>query len=164
MQSLLSLNVAKVFNPPAACCVLCRKAKKSFSFSILNHTWFPCSHAILILPKIVLHASSFNFFFSSVQFRWIAQLCPTLCDPMDCNMPGLPVHHQLLELTQTYLHWVSDAIQTSHPMSSPSSPAFNLSQHQGLFQWVSSWHLVATVLEFQLQPQSFQWIFRTDFL
>ena len=77
---------------------------------------------------------------------------------------GFPVHHQLPELTQTHVHWVSDAIQPSHPLSSPSPPALNLSQHQGLFQWVDSLHQVAKVLEFQLQYQSFQWIFRTDFL
>ena len=75
-----------------------------------------------------------------------------------------PVHHQLLELTQTHVHQVGDAIQPSHPLSSPSPPAFNLSQYQGLFKWVSSSHLVSKVLEFQLQHQSFQWIFRTDFL
>ena len=78
---------------------------------------------------------------------------------MNCSMPGLPVHHQLLEFTQTHVHWVGDAIQLSHPLSSPSPPALNLSQHQGLFQWVSSAHQVAKVLEFQLQHQSFQWIF-----
>ena len=77
---------------------------------------------------------------------------------------GFPVHHQLLELAQTHIHWVSDAIQPSHPLLSPSLPAFNLSQHQGPLQWVSSSHQVAKVLEFQLQHQSFQWIFRTDFL
>ena len=81
---------------------------------------------------------------------------------MDCSTPGLPVHHQLPEPTQTHLHRVSDAIQLSHPLSSPSPPTFNLSQHQGLFQWVSSSHHAAKVLEFQLQHQSFQWIFRTD--
>ena len=83
---------------------------------------------------------------------------------MDCSTPGLPVHYQLPEFIQTHVHWVSDAIQPSHPLSSPSPPAFNLSQHQGLFQWVSSSRQVAKVLEFQLQRQSFQWIFRTDFL
>ena len=93
-----------------------------------------------------------------------AQSCPILCHPMDCSMPGLPVHRQLPEITQTYVHWVSDAIQPSHPLSSPSPPAFNLSWHHGLFQWVSSSHKVAKVLEFLLQHQSFQWIFRTDFL
>ena len=106
---------------------------------------------------------SYLFYTStSVQFSSVAQSCPTLFDPMDCNTPGLPVHHQLLEFTQTHVHWVGDAIQPSHPQSSPSPPAFSLSQHQGLFQWVSSSHQVAKVLEFQLQHQSFQWIFRTD--
>ena len=75
---------------------------------------------------------------------------------MDCSTPGLPVHHQLLEFTQTRVHWVGDAIQPPHPLLSPS-PAFNLSQHHGLFKWVSSSHQVAKVLEFQLQHQSFQW-------
>ena len=99
----------------------------------------------------------------SVQFSSVSQLCLTLCDPMDCSTPGFPDCHQLPELTQTHVHRVGDAIQPSHPLSSPS-PAFNLSQHQGLIQWVSSSHEVAKVLEFQLQHQSFQWIFRTDFL
>ena len=98
------------------------------------------------------------------QFSSVAQSCPTLCNPMDCSMPGLPVHHQLLEFTQTHVHWVGDAIQPSHPLSSPSSLTFNLSQHQGLSQRVSSLHQVAKVLAFQLQHQSFQCIFRTDFL
>ena len=101
---------------------------------------------------------------SSVQFSSVAQSCPTLCHPMDCSTPGLSVHHQLPEFTQTHVHRVGDAIQPSHPLSSPSPPALNLSQHQGLLQWVSSSHQVAKVLKFQLQHQSFQWIFRTDFL
>ena len=88
----------------------------------------------------------------------------SLWPPLDCSMPALPIHHQLPEFTQTHVHWVSDAIQTSHPLTSPSSPIFNLSQHQGLFQWVSSSHQVVKGLEFQLRHQSFQWIFRTDFL
>ena len=100
--------------------------------------------------------------FSSVQL--LSQLCLTLCDPMDCSTPGFPVHHQLLELTQTHVHWVSDAIQPFHPLLSPSPPAFNLSQHQGLFQEVSSYHQVAKILNLQLKHQSFQWIFRTHFL
>ena len=79
-------------------------------------------------------------------------------------MPGFSVHHQLPELAQTHVHRVDDAIQPSHPLLSPSLPAFNLSQHQGLFQWVSSSYQVAKVLEFQLRHQFFQWIFRTDFL
>ena len=100
----------------------------------------------------------------SIQFSSVTESCPTLCDPMDHSMPGLPVHHQLPEFTQTHVHWVGDAIQLSHPLLPPSPPAFNLSQHQGLFQRVSSSHQVAKVLEFQLQQQFFQWIFRTDFL
>ena len=84
------------------------------------------------------------------QIRSVAQLCPTLCDPMNRSMPGLPVHHQLLEFTQTHVHRVSDAIQPSHPLSSSSPPAPNPSQHQSLFQWVNSSHEVAKVLEFQL--------------
>ena len=80
---------------------------------------------------------------------------------MDCSMPGFPVHHQLPELGQTHVHQVGDAIQQSHPLSSPSPPARNLSQHQSLFKWVSSLHQVAKVLELQLQHQSFQWLFRT---
>ena len=100
--------------------------------------------------------------FASVQFSSVAQLCLTLCDPMDCSTPGLDVRHQLPEFTQTNVHWVSDAIQPAHPLSSPSHPAFSLSQHQGLFKWVSSSDQVVKVLEFQVQP--FQWIFRTDFL
>ena len=98
------------------------------------------------------------------QFSSVAESCMTLCYPMDCSMPGFHVHHQLPELTQIHVHRISDAIQPPHPLSSPSPPTFNLSQHQGLFQWVSSSHEVAKVLEFQLQHQSFQWIFRTDFL
>ena len=101
---------------------------------------------------------------SQIQFSSVAQSCPTLCDPMKHSTPGLPVHHQLPESTQIHVHWVSDAIQPSHPLSSPSPPALNLSQHQGFFQWVSSSHQVAKMLEFQLQHQSFQWTPRTDLL
>ena len=98
------------------------------------------------------------------QFSSVAQSYLTLCDPMNRSTPGLPVHHQLPESTQTHVHWVGDTTQPSHPLSSPSPPALNLSQHQGLFKWVSSLHQVAKVLEFQLQHQSFQWTPRTDLL
>ena len=87
----------------------------------------------------------------------VTQLCPTFCNHVNYSTPGLPIHHQLPELTQTHIHWGGDAIQPSHPLSSPSPPSFNLSQHQGLFKWVSSPHQVAKVLEFQLQHQAFQW-------
>ena len=94
---------------------------------------------------------------SSVQFS-------SVCDPIDCSIPGFPVHHQLPELALIHAHWVSDAIQPSHPLLFPSPPALNLSQHQGFLQWVSSLHQVAKVLGLQLQHQVFQWIFRTDLL
>ena len=104
------------------------------------------------------------------QFSSVTQSCLALCHPMSCSTPGLPVHHQLPELTQTHVHQVGDAIQPSHPLSSPSPPASNPSQRQGLFQWVNSSHEVAKVLEFQLQLnfqsvlQSFQWTPRIDIL
>ena len=94
-----------------------------------------------------------NTWFSSVQSLSRVRLC----DPMNRSTPGLPVHHQLPESTQTHVHWVGDAIQPSHPLSSPSPPALNLSQHQGLFKWLSSSYHAVKVLEFQLQHQSFQW-------
>ena len=84
------------------------------------------------------------------QIRSVTQSCPTLCDLVDCRTPGFPVHHQEPELAQTHVHWVGDAIQPSHPLWSSLPPAFNLSQHQGLFQWVNSSQQVAKVLEFQL--------------
>ena len=101
-----------------------------------------------------------------IQFSSVAQSCPTLWDPMNCSTPGLPVHHQLPQFTQTHAHWVGDAIQPSHLLSSPFPPASNPSQHQGLFQWVNSSHEVAKVLEFQLQHQSFPGLisFRMDWL
>ena len=85
----------------------------------------------------------------------VAQSCLTLCDPVDCSTPGFPVHHQLPELAQTCVHWVSDAIQRPHPLLSPSPPALNLSQPQGLFQWVSSSHQVAKVLDGQGSPRNY---------
>ena len=101
---------------------------------------------------------------AGVQFSSVAQLCLTLCDPMNRSTPGLPVHHQLSEFAQTHAHQGGDAIQPAHPLSSPSPPAPNPSQHQGLFQLVNSLHEVAKVLEFQPQHQSFQWTPRTDLL
>ena len=92
----------------------------------------------------------------------VTEWCPTLHDPMDCSTPGFPVPHRLPGFVQVHAHWVGDAVPPSHPLS-PSSPAFNLSQHQGLFWWVSSSHQMARVLEFQLQHESFHWIFRIDF-
>ena len=94
----------------------------------------------------------------------VTQSCLILCDPMNRSTPGLPIHHKLPQFTQTHAHPVSDAIQPSHPLLSPSPPAPNPSQHQGLFQWVNSWHEVAKVLKFQLQHQSFQCTPRTYLL
>ena len=123
----------------------------------LNIYLFRCTRSYL-------HMGSSIFIVASVRFSSVAQSCPTLLNPMDCSTPGLLVHHQLLEFTQTHICWVGDAIQPSHPLSPPSPPALNPSQHQGHLQWVSSSHQVVKVLEFLLQHQSFQWIFRTDFL
>ena len=124
--------------------------------------WVRCTcgrlpfHPVILLPTTHI---------SLVLFSSVAQSCPILCDPMNRSMPGLPVHHQLPESTQTHVHWVGVASQPSHPLSSPSPPAPNLSQNQGFFKWVSSSPQVAAkVLEFQLQHQSFQWTFRVDFL
>ena len=125
--------------------------RSSLTFSL----WF-----LSILYELYKHL--YNAY--SVQFSSVTQPCPTLCNTMDCSMPGLWIHHQLPEFTQTPVHWVGDSIQPSHPLTSPSPTAFSLSQHQGHFKWVSSLQQVAKVLEFQLQHQSFQWIFETDFL
>ena len=116
----------------------------------------PCSWQGTISILIVKNGSSKK---SSCS---VVQSCLTLHDFMDCSTPGFPVHHHLPGFAQTHVHQVDDAIQPSHPLSSPSPPAFSLSQHQDLFQWVSSSHKVVKVLE--LQHQSFQWIFRVDFL
>ena len=118
----------------------------SLNLKILSSHLIPLSLVIQILYKDKPE--------DVFQFSSVAQSCPTLWDPMDCSMPGLPVHHQLPESTQTHVHQVGDVIQPSHPLLSPS-PIFNFSQHQGLFQWVSSSHQVAKVLQFQLQHQSF---------
>ena len=112
---------------------------------------------------------SHQLFILRLQFNSVSQLCSTLCEPLDCSMPGLPVDHKLLEFIQTHVHWVGDAIQLSHPLSSPSPPTFNLSQHQGSFKWVSSSHQVAKVLEFQLKispSKENPWLFsfRMDWL
>ena len=117
-----------------------------------------------LIKSLVCYKRKVNQEFSSVQFSSVAQPCHTLCNPMNRSMPGLPVHHQLLEFTQTHVHRVSDAIQPSHPLLFPSPPGSNPSQHQSLFQRVSSSHEVVRVLEFQLQHHSFQSTPRADLL
>ena len=124
------------------------------SGSLYSNFWFKFK-LIFTFGLLITH---------SVQFSSVTQLCPILCDPMDCSTPGLPVHYQLPESIQTHVRWDGNAIQPSHLLSSPLPPAFNLSQHQGLYKWVCSSHEMAKVLEFQLQHQSFQWTSRTDLL
>ena len=123
----------------------------SFNKSVLF--WPFLEYNICCSDSLIQNSSSSHFEFgntiSSVQFSSVAQSCPNLCNPMKRSMPGLPVHHQLPEFTQTHVHRVSDAIQPSHPLSSPSPSAPNPSQHQSLFQWVNSSHEVVKVLEFQ---------------
>ena len=120
---------------------------------------------IFLYPLLTIHLPLILLKYTWLQYCFIvviqSQLCLTLCDPMDCTTSGFPVLHQLPEFAQTRVHQVGDTIQPSYPLSSPS-PSFNPSQHQGLFQGVSSSHQVANVLEFQFQHQCFQWIFRMD--
>ena len=116
-------------------------------------SWLLSPFAVILEPKKIKSVTEQlnNFLLdTSVQFSSVAQSCPTLCDPMDYSTPGLPVHHQLPEFTQTPVHWVGDAIQPCHPLLPPSPPAFNLSQHQGLFKWVSSSYQAAKVFEFKI--------------
>ena len=115
-------------------------ACKPISFPLKSHSFYSLLHPFSVIK----------------QFSSVTQSCLTVCHPMDCSMPGFPVLYQLLELAQTYVHRVGDAIQPSSPLSSLFPPAFNLSQHQGLFQRVSSLHQEVKVLKFQLQHQSFQ--------
>ena len=122
----------------------------------INDSKHPCTYCVWLLLFLYDRFPGIGLL---VKFSSVAQSGLTLCDPTDCSMPGLPVHHQVLEFSQTPVYWVSDVIQPYHPRSS-----FSLSQHQGLFQWVCSSHQVAKVLEFQLQHRSFQGLFRTDFL
>ena len=136
LQSMGSQRVRHNWVPKRALCHTTKVAPPSWS-------------NVLVRTKLTKYLSHYLWWFS-VQFSSVAQLCPTLCDPMNRSTPGLPVHHKLPEFTQTHVHWVSDAIQPSHPLASPSPPALNPSQHQSLFQWVSSSHEVPKVLEFQL--------------
>ena len=143
-------------------CIICTYKVHTMSpwTMLLSCVAFSCSWYLTEILEGHSTSSSLHVFLNSVHS--VTQSCLTLYDHIDYSTPGLPVHHQLPEFMQTHVHWVSDAIQPSHPLSSPSPPAFSLSQHHGLFKWVSSSHQVPKVLE--LQHQSFQWIFRTDFL
>ena len=148
------------------------KVAKIVDINHSHHTkkeWYLCDMMeglVNTMVPVILHYISVSnqhiahLHFSSVQSHSRVQLC----NPMNRSTPGLPVHHQFTEFTQTHVHQVSDAIQPSHPLSSTSPPVPNPSQHQGLFKWVSSSHWVAKVVEFQLHHQSFQWTPRTDLL
>ena len=121
--------------------------------TLYDHIQIKCfwqEYAIGTLGTYSIIAQGLCWFVHCQSVSSVTQLCPTLCDPMNHSTPGLPVHHHLPEFTQTHVHWVGDAIQPSHPLSSPSPPAPNPSQHQSLFQWVNSSHEVAKVLDFQL--------------
>ena len=138
-------------------------ANKSLCIGNRN-VWRACVCACVCVCDIISYITLLIILQELLNLSSVTQSCPTLCDPMNSSTPGLPVHHQLPEPTQTHVHWVGDAIQPSHPLSSPSPPALNLFQNQGLFQGVSSLHQVAKVLEFQLQHQTFQCTPRTDLL
>ena len=118
----------------------------------------------VISKEFRCQVSIFIYFINCSCCCSVDQSCTALCDTMDCSMPGFPVLRHLPEFAQIHVHWVNDAIQTSCPLSPTSPLALSLSQHQGLFQWISSSYQVAKDLELQLQYQSFQWIFRVDLL
>ena len=144
--------------------MICYPFTLFFSWGILLYHYHHTCHILTVNNFTNYSTVLLCHSFCLIQFSSVAQSSPILCEPMDCSTPGFPIHHQLPELAQTHVNQVSDAIQPSHPLSCLSPPAFNISQHQGLFQWVSSSHQVAKVLEFQLWHQSLQWIFRIAFL
>ena len=125
----------------------------SLMISGVEHVFMFVGHLYIFFRKLPIQVLCCSF----------AKLCLTLCVSMDCSMPGFPVSHHLLEFAQVHVQCIGDAIQLPHPLL-PSSSAFNLSQHQGLFKWVSCLYQMAKVLELQLQHQSFQWEFTVDFL
>jgi len=145
-QAYIWSEIISSLNKPQTICWL-----KSILWILFGNNWKSRYSIRLAQCFYLIYSWGFMYVYMrgerSVQFSSVAQSCPTLCDPMNHSMPGLLVHHKLLEITQTHVHWVSDAIQPSRPLSSPS-PATNPSQHQSLFQWVNSSHEVAKVLEF----------------
>ena len=176
-SSQISMKIKIIGNTNTTCCLNRIIKLKTHTLSIYGYEH--SSHYIINISlqsviqinyskwANILSACHLKKYYVSIKCQsvsLVAQSCPILCEPMDCSTPGFPVHHKLPEFTQTHVHRVGDATQPSHHLSSPSPPIFNLSQHQGLFQGVSSSHQVAKVLEFQLQHQPFQWIFRTDVL
>ena len=142
----------------------CRTIISTMDFRVTICMASHCVYQLFTQMPPPLTILCFSFIHYEPQFSSVTQLCLTLYDSMNRSMSGLPVHHQLLEFTQTHVHRVGDTIQPSHPLSSPPPPSPDPSLHQGLFQWVNSSHEVAKILEFQLQHQSFQWTPRTDLL
>ena len=129
----------------------CQRSKRlGFNLWVGKIPWSRKWHPTPVWLSEKFHGQRSLVGYSPLDHNSVGQSCPTLCDPMNCSTPGLPVHHQLPEITQTHVHRVSDAIQPSHPLLSPFPPVPNPSQHQSLFQWVKSSHEVAKVLEFQL--------------
>ena len=150
---------------------ICTKSKESMKKKNHRTNWVQQDHRykIKIKPIVYLYISSeYVGKKIKIQYHLSVQFSHSVVSdslwPHDCSTPGFLAHHQLLELTQTHVYWVGDVIQPSHLLLSSSPPAFDLSQHQGLFQCVSSLHHVAKLLEFQLQHQSFQWVLRTDLI
>ena len=151
-----------VFNLINAHVIFCKVKVYSTLLWYIYMWLLPFTQYVPYYIIIVQHYCIFITLCLSVQFS--RSVVSNSLRPHELQHSRSPVHHQILESTQIHVHWVGDAIQPSHPLSSPSPPALNLSQHQGLFKWVSSSHQVAKVLEFQLQHQSFQWTPRTDLL
>ena len=159
--------------------IICKYQHTDYVCGVTLYAWL-CTHFFFLYFGDFFHAALlFVMVASYFMYKWpiiylisvvvvaycsVDQLCPTLCHPRDCSIPGFPDLHYLLEFAQTHVHCVSNAIQLAHPLSSPSPLAPSLSQHQGLFKWVSSSHQVAKISELQLQHQSCQWVFRVDFL
>ena len=133
-------------------------------FQLLIEIWFLSPTFLKFDPSSSTATPGLGLIFSpgTLLYCSVTQSCLTPGNPMDCSTPGFPVLHYFLEFAQTHVHGVGDATQSLHPLSSPSPLALSLSQHQNLFQWVSSSHQVAKILEFQLQHQCFKWIFKTD--
>ena len=150
------------------CCFLCSHTKMDFRTFYLCEVYLNVFSFFQPLSNLYERAQSNLGSRSCIAYIVIQSVQSLshvkLCDPMNRSTPGLPVHHQFPESTQTHVHWVGDVIQPSHPLSSPSPPALNLYPHQGLFKWVSSSHQVAKVLEFQLQHEFVQWTPKTNLL